>query len=180
MRGANSKCLRCGALLVQIPDAPPEEPPLRDSQGHPVVPFKPTFGGPASRVVVPLVAGVFTAAVLGFGAGFLRQYLWLVLVFPALLGMAIGYIVGSNAHAATCRRPDAVAFAGATAGLVGVVVMHYTGCVQAAANAPQLRPLGFFGYLDLRCEAGVEVAGLNLGYVGSVVYFLVEALVVVA
>lgn len=198
---ASINCLRCRAPIPPEQLAPPvaepgtegtgTEPTTLDrlvgagflnelSQPHNAGPayrvekFQPTRGGSPVGVIVAVVAGLIGAVVLGAASALLRQFFWLVLVFPALLGFGIGAATSGGAWLAKCRRPELIAGAGVIAGLVGALVLHYVSYLIAVANIPQAQ-IGFQQYLDLRCQAGV----LGLGYVGSAIYYVVEAVVIV-
>jgi hypothetical protein len=146
---------------------------------HPVEAYAGTPGGSAGGVLVALVFGLIGAAVLGFAAAFIHQYFWLVLVFAALYGLALGGIVGLGAWVGKCRLKGGVIAAGAVTGLAGAFLLHYFGYQLAIRDLPALGFLSFTQYLDFRCIVGVSIGSLNLGYTGTIIYWLAEAAVIV-
>ena len=81
---------------------------------------------------------------------------------------------------------------GCVAGTVVMLAMHYFDYQRALAMVQaqmgpgqQIQPPGLFGFIDIRAKEGVVIAGkgggkgMNLGYVGSYIYFGVEFLFVV-
>jgi MFS family permease len=179
-------CLRCRAPIppeLLAPDSPATEitgaAPTDTAGVHPVAPYTGTPGGSPGGFVVTLVVGLVGAGILGALAGIIHNYFWLVLVFPAILGLAIGGVVGLGAKIGKYRREEGAAAAGLLAGLLGAFLVHYVGYLLAIQEAPWLGQLGFLGFLDLRCMAGVGIGSIELGYSGTIIYFVIEAVVVV-
>ena len=170
--GAPVHCLKCRAPIPAEQLAPPADGSAETSGPAPyhVEPYRPTRGGSPLGFVVALLAGLLGALVLGAVAGGIRQLFWAVLVFAILLGAGVGFAASVGAWLAKCRRPALAAFAGAIAGLVSALVMHYT---RYLITFPQ-QQISFPEFLDLLCRAGV----MSFGYTGSIIYYAVEAVVV--
>lgn len=183
---APAVCLRCRAPIP--PELLAADGPAADAGGaalsdtapvHPVAAYTGTPGGSPGGFVVTLAVGLAGAIILGAVAGVIHNYFWLVLVFPAMLGLAIGGVVGLGAKIGKYRREEGAAAAGLVSGLVGALLVHYTGYLVAIQDAPWLAQLGFVKFLDIRCEAGVGIGGIELGYSGTIIYFVIEAVVIV-
>jgi lysine biosynthesis protein LysW len=130
------------------------------------------------------------ALLCGFLLSFIGQWFYLILLFPgaAALGVvALGFV---GVQTGKVHSPLTAGLIGALAGIATMLAMHYfdylrfLGLLQA--QAPGFPAPGLFGFIDARAQAGVVLAGkgggqgMNLGYVGSYIYFAVELLFVVA
>jgi hypothetical protein len=185
-RDGSVTCGGCGHTFVPTaaepaaggaaaPAAP--EPPKQ----YPVVPFKPPPGRLSFGLGVALFTGLFGALILGIAAALLRSMFWLIIVFPLLHGLLVGLFVGLAARLTKARHQGALAVVGVVCGLLSYFVVHYLFYLGflAAPNAPQV---GFWTYMDLKATEGVKLgraggggAGNGIGYTGSVIYWLVEA-----
>lgn len=182
------QCGGCGREFAP-PDAPAdgEAPPAPAPQKqYPVLPFKPPRGGSAVRLVVPAVVGLVVAPLFALGAAILKGFLWIVLVFPFLHGMLVGLFPGVAARLAKARRPGLLATVGALTGLLSYVGVHFLFYVAFLAD-PKAPNVGFLEYLDIRATEGVRFgkpgannAGGGIGYTGTVIYWIVEALATAA
>lgn len=176
--GAAVTCLKCRAPIPAESLAPPADEAGAEASGAPVYRverFQPTRGGSPVGVVAALGLGLIAALVLGPLAALLRQFFWLVLVFPLLYGMGLGLAASAGAWTAKCRRPELAVGAGVITGLAGALVLHYVSYLIATANVPA-GMISFQQYLDLLFQAGV----LGFNYTVSVIYYLVEVVVIAA
>ena len=175
--GAAVTCLKCRAPIPAESLAPAGEAGA-DAPTTPVYHiegFQPTRGGSPVGVFAALGVGLIAALVLGAIAAVVRQFFWLVLIFPALFGMGLGVAVSAGAWMAKCRRTELVAGAGVIVGFAGAFVLHYVSYLIALSNANvPAGAISFTQYLDLLCQAGV----MGFGYTASVVYYLVEVVVI--
>lgn len=178
--GAAAQCLRCRATIPAEFLKPHTGEPAADAPpGYPVQPFTGVPGGTPTGAVVAIVIGAIGAVPLGIVTAFIEQFLWFVLLFAALYGLALGGVTGAGAWLARYRVKSGAYAAGAVVGLIGLFTLHYSSYRIAVVNNPQIGFFSFWEFLDLRCEAGTKVGGIELGYVGSVIYWLAEGLVAV-
>jgi hypothetical protein len=115
-------------------------------------------------------------------ASLLRLVFWLVLIFPLLLGAAVGAVAGLGARLGKFRSPRQVGQLGLVAGLLAVFAMHYFDYVRLGWQVPGLNQVTFVEYMQARARFGVKIGkpgaangGMNLGYTGSFIYWAVEA-----
>lgn len=143
---------------------------------------------------LPLLFGSLFVAAAGLGwlASFIGQWFYLIFLFP--FGIAVSLvIVGAKIGQWTHLRNGVIAgVAGTFAGVVSITSMHYFDSVRFfdnpdvkqvfAALPPEMRPDTFPQYMDMMATQGVSIGrgggGLNLGYVGSWIYWGVEMLLV--
>jgi hypothetical protein len=168
-------CLKCRALIPAELLAPPADGAEAASApaAYKVERFQPTRGGSPFGFLVALGTGLLGALVLGAIAGGIRQLVWAVLVFAILLGAGVGLTASVGAWLARCRRPELAVGAGAIAGFASALAMHYTRYLIMTADLAV--PITFTRFLDLLCQAGV----MGFGYTGSMIYYLVEVIVIV-
>jgi hypothetical protein len=157
-------------------------------------PYKPDGG--LTVVGLPILFGILTVAavILGGIAGFIAQWFYLIIVFPAVVGFGL-FGAGWLANYVAKMRNIPVAFlAGLYASCVAMGTMHYVEyrntiekvVREARENKGTLPPGGeeavrsisFPQYMNLAAKAGVTIGrrggGLNLGYWGSWIYWTVE------
>ncbi|MDB5310035.1 MAG: hypothetical protein JWO38_4237 [Gemmataceae bacterium] len=94
--------------------------------------------------------------------------------------------MGVGGRLAKNRLRVALAVVAAGCALVSVLVVHYLNYLAVVA-APNVPPIGFWEFMDLRAEEGVRIgkAGAgdnksNLGYTGTIIYWAIEAVVTAA
>jgi hypothetical protein len=149
----------------------------------PVKPFEAVKGGHRFLTVVPLGAGLFAAIVLSVVCAILQGYLWLIVVFPLLHGAALGLAIGLAARLMRFRRHGSLVVIGficAVLSVFGVHFLEYLAFIGGGPGAPQIT---FWQYMDLQATLGVQLSkaggggggGANLGYTGSIIYWVVEA-----
>ena len=143
---------------------------------------------------LPLLFGTLlvAAVALGWLASFIGQWFYLIFLFPFVIAILL-VIVGAKIGQWTHLRNGLIAgIAGLFAGVVSITSMHYFDSVRFfdtpevkqafAALPPETRPATFPRYMDLMATQGVGIGrggdGLNLGYVGSWIYWGVEMLLV--
>lgn len=156
----------------------------------PVQPYQPDggFSGAGAALVIGL--SLLSGAVLGFAASFISQFIYLIFVFPVAIGLGLGFAGSFGINLGKVRNPAVCGLIGFVGGCVAMVSIHYFD-YQRALDDPQTPrefvSRGFSGYVDKMAEVGVTVTfgrggnkggGINLGYVGSYIYWIVEILVV--
>jgi hypothetical protein len=181
------ECPVCfSAVPTGLAPPPPPDPSAETPPGPPaftIRPFQATTGGSPLGLIVALVAGLVGACVMAIVCGIVASFFWLVVVFPVLHGAGVGLAAGLAARAAKYRVPAALATVGVLCGLLSVLGVHVLEFV-AFRTDPAAPEIGFWEYMDLRATEGVQLgkAGgggnpMNLGYVGSIIYWSIEALV---
>lgn len=145
-----------------------------------VRPYTPAKGKPFAGILPALVVGVLVACVVGVGVGMFRPvvYSFVVLVQP-LYGAALGGSAGLGAAAGKARRVKTIRTVGCVVGLVGLVTLYYGEYQMARSANAAFRNVSFGQFLTTRPAVGVRLFDYNLGEVGSVVYWVVEAIVIV-
>jgi hypothetical protein len=139
-----------------------------------------------------LIAGI----ALGVIASMLGEVCYLVLLYPLALGFVMAGLTFLAVRLGQVRSPLVAALAGLMGGCVCVLTMHwldYRRTVTLARTDPPRLPeqlaarlrdsTGLFDYLDAMASLGLTISsrdtgGLNLGYVGTCVYWSSELVLV--
>ncbi|MBN9518599.1 hypothetical protein J0H58_08785 [bacterium] len=189
-RDGTVQCGKCGREFAPPEPGPAAESPPAEAappRQFPVIPFQASRGGPALGLGLAAFMGLVAALLFGVGAALLRTALWLVLVFPLLHGVIVGAFAGLGARITKARYQGGVAVVAAGCGLVSYMVVHYLFYLSFLGGLPAGAPqVGFWEYMDLRATEGVRFgkpgqnAGGGIGYVGSVIYWALEAIVTMA
>ena len=170
--------------------------PLPRFQTQPCVP---DGNFPPLGLALTLGGGLAAAVFVGFLASVIGQWFYLVVLFPILIGLALGGVGMAFIKVGKLRNP---LLAGVAAGLSGVMAMgtmHYVNYQRAldeiakelsalsVDRAEVEQSLGFAKYIDASAKEGVTInraahndKGMNLGYIGSYLYWLAEMIVVAA
>jgi hypothetical protein len=148
-------------------------------EAHPVEAYTGTPGGSAGGFLAMLAVGLAGAVVIGGLAAILHKWFWLVLVFPAIYGLVLGGLTGLGARVGKYRVLGGAVAAGALVGVVGAILLHYFTYQLAMRENQIVGFLTFTEYLDLSARAGVGIGSIQFGYSGTIIYWLVEAIVVV-
>lgn len=180
-------------------------------------PYKPDNGFTVNGLVLLTTALALAGSALGYVAHHISRHFWLVLIFPLLLGFALGWVGVKMIVQGKIRNPWIGGFAGLLGGFFSMLVMHHSSythdrdeaissspvikkimdlpkdqreALLADAEAddpdavPTLRALESFpAYLNLRAREGVSIGrggsnGINLGYVGTWIYWVIEVALV--
>jgi len=172
---------------------------LRDEDRFECEPYAPE-GGVAAAGVPVLFSFVLAGAIFfGWLVAFVGKWLYLVFLSPIAVGFGIfgaGYL---GVRLGKVRNPGIASLAGLLGGCVAMLTVHYTFYLQTLAEVPRLRPeekshlmwspKAFALFFDARAEDGVRLSssragptssGVNLGYVGSYIYWFGEWLLVAA
>jgi hypothetical protein len=159
-------------------------------------PYAPDGSAPPAGLALTLGGGLAAAVVVGLLAGIIGQWFYLVLLFPLLIGLILGAVGMGLIRVGKLRNPLLAGIAAGLSGVMAMGTMHfvkYQFSLNAAAKELFIdrdeleKQISFAKYLDLRAEKGVTIAGvarndkgMNLGYVGSYIYWLVEVILVAA
>ncbi len=170
------------------PPAPlpqPQQPPL-PAVSFPTDPYWPDGGVPVGGLFGMIALTLLAGVAVGVVAGLIRLGFYLVLIFPILMGAAVG---GAGYGAVTLckvRNRFLAAMTGVLAGCVTMLAMHFVSYVFFVNKFGV--QIGFGRYIDELAKVGVRInstrggnprdKGINLGYVGSYIYWLVEAAIV--
>jgi hypothetical protein len=127
---------------------------------------------------------VFVAGVaIGWLASFIGQWFYLIFVFPLAIGFGVIAAGWLGTRAGKVTSPWFGAVAGMLGGLVAMMAMHYFDYMHSGARGAGLT---FGQFIDAQATAGVQLlgrpgrgGGINIGYVGSFIYWGLEFLVVV-
>jgi hypothetical protein len=181
--------------------------------------YKPEGGCDEIGAVALLLGMLVVAAATGYVAHFISEFIYLIVMFPILIGLAVGAVGAVIAKKFKVRSPGLGGAAGLLCGVAAMLCMHYFDYYglrsemaalpaeakavfqlpddqfeQVVAEAPAadrpnvrlareaLRVETFMGYMDLEAKRGVEIKktgsgkgrGINLGYVGSYIYWVAE------
>jgi hypothetical protein len=134
--------------------------------------------GGFSLLGLPIFLGILFLAGVALGAlvGFVKQWFYLVVLFPLLAGAAVGGVGLVGLRLGKMRNRWLAGLAGVLAALVCVLAIHYVGYFQFLkeyrklpwVNVPDapfaLRPgqekpppPDFFTWIDLRARQGVRI-----------------------
>jgi hypothetical protein len=171
------------------------------------IPFQPDYGWDlaGAGVIVGLLA--VGGLALGFAASIVERYFWLILLFPAIIGVLQGVVGCYGVQVGRVRNPILAGIAGLIGGCAAMISMHYYDyrdfVRELAAQPAEIRALfppasqiGFVDYIDLMAKQGIVIdfkvqhrapfqqaagnqpRGNNLGRVGTYVYWLTEMVAV--
>ena len=177
------------------PEPVPEEtPPPPPAPRFEVQPYVPDGNFPPLGLALTLGGGLAAAVLVGFLASVIGQWFYLVILFPCLIGLALGGVGMAFIKAGKLRNPLFAGIAAALSGIMAMGTMHYVNYqrfVDTMAKALDVAPaeveehFSFAKYIDSMATEGVTLSraahndkGMNLGYVGSYIYWLVEMAVV--
>jgi hypothetical protein len=186
-------------------------------------PYVPDGGASITGSMLLMVVLLLFGAALGFVAHLVRQYFYLILIFPALIGLALGAVGVRIVRKGKIRNPLLGGVAGFVGGAAAMLAIHYFDFLEFKNTIskldPQIRELAklpkaqreeaialardpgaarevleaaavetFPQFMDYSAKQGVEIKsshsfssrekGMNLGYVGSYIYWGAELLIV--
>jgi hypothetical protein len=213
-------------ISVESPQAAPAEYPRYD-----VVDYQPDGGCSTAGVGMLISALVIVGGLLGFVAHLVSQAFYLIIIFPAFIGVALGFIGRKMVVSGRVRNPIVGGIAGFLGGILAMTMMHYFDYEQFKGEVAKLSPNtrqvvevlaqvpverrkdvlkeditdeqmaslnklveaasihSFIDYMNFEAREGVEISsthslgndrGLNLGFYGSYIYWLIEILIVAA
>lgn len=160
-------------------------------------PYQPDGGFSSGGSALMIAAAVVTGLVLGFLASMIRQWFYLVLLFPLGIGLAMGAVSIWAIKQGKIRSPMIAGVAGFFGGCTAMLAMHFFDYqrflvavekeMPGARQVMEANGFGFWQFMDVQAEEGVKLSrarggnkdkGLNLGYTGSIIYWSIEALIV--
>jgi hypothetical protein len=187
------------------PDSGQGSAPLDPSLRLDTAPFRPDGGCPPLGYALALGLALAGAVGMGYAASFLRQWVYIIILFPLLMGLGVGFLGSVGTEVGKVRNPFLAGLAGLFAGAAAPVAMHYfdyerllerareqnaarqlevkaekNGNVRLVRGKAFDKNTSFLGYLDFMAEKGVNIhlrrAKFNLGYYGSYAYWGMELL----
>jgi hypothetical protein len=215
-----TSCPECGHGFAAGAGTPPAETALRFE----TAPYRADggFGMVGSGILIGL--SMLAAVALGWLVSFVEQWIYLILIFPLLIGALVGVVGVLGIKLGKVRSPALGGLAGFLAGCVAMLSMHYFDYLAFRAEVQRTIPPGqqalleamgpaqldalprqvqeqvredrralrvrsFPAYMDYEATNGVTIQrvghggaandrGMNLGYVGSFIYWGVEVLIV--
>lgn len=168
------------------PEAAAVPPPRFDAQ-----PYAPEGSAPPLGLALTLGGGLAAAVLAGLLAGFIGQWFYLVILFPAAIGLVLGGVGMAFIRAGKLRNPFLAGIAAVLSGIMAMGTMHYFAYQRALSEVAEKENLprdqlenevSFAQFMDIRATQGVTISraaahndkGMNLGYVGSYIYWLLE------
>jgi hypothetical protein len=176
-------------------DARPLDPSLRLEP----VPYQPEGGFRPFGVLVVFLCVTLAGLGLGYAVSWVGQWIYIILVFPFLLGILVGFFGAVGIYVGSVRNLFLAGLAGLFGGCLTLFAMHYfdyerdmarprqdkAGQVPNAGAAPAKpadRQPDFWGYLDRQARKGIPIQfrrlHFTLGYVATYLYWLVEVAIV--
>ncbi|HEX2971470.1 MAG TPA: hypothetical protein VHP11_04015 [Tepidisphaeraceae bacterium] len=199
------------------------ETPASALPRYTVMPYKPDGGYTIPGMMMLISSLVLAGGLLGFVAHGVSNYFYLIVLFPVLIGLALGGIGICMTRKGRIRNPWIGGLAGFLGGVLAMSMMHYFDYLEfktrTATFPPALRELAqlppdereqflkpnlspaertealqairaagvqsMLDFMNFQAELGVELKktgshskGLNLGYYGSYIYWLIEIFIV--
>ncbi|HEV3118700.1 MAG TPA: hypothetical protein VGY58_16745 [Gemmataceae bacterium] len=157
-------------------------------------PYQPDGACPLSGMLVAAAASLLAAVVCAWLVSFVSQWIYLIFFFPLALGLGIGLGGNFGVHRGKVRNGLCAGLIGFAAGCLGMVAVHYFDYQRDLRELEKEHPgmaqlwqgmgVNFFTYIDSTAEDGVRIGkvghgndkGMNLGYVGSYIYWALEVL----
>ena len=87
--------------------------------------YKPDGGTSVAGLMMLVGALAVTGAVLGYAAHWISRYVYLIIIFPALIGAALGAIGSRMVTSGRIRNPWLAGFAGFVGGVLAMFMSHY-------------------------------------------------------
>ncbi len=186
----------------------PVAPSLPRDLAFDTQPYVPDGGFSAVGLLVLLIGLGAAGIGMGALAYYVSQWFYLILLFPFAIGIVIGGVGMVLVKAGKVRAPWLAGIAGLLAGVLAIVTSHYLEYRQfnidlndnrakaqfkmlLAANDEKevlkrlLAVKSFPDFVDAKAHEGVTIKrgggndkGINLGYIGSYIYWLVEMSIV--
>lgn len=158
-------------------------PPRFESQ-----PYQAEGGVNPAGVLLLLFLVTASGLLLGGIASLVSRFFYLIVLFPLVMGAGTGLAGMVGVHVGKVRNVWLAAFIGFFGGCLALFTMHYCDYLHFRSQLPEiLQPeVSFFRYIDASAEQGVNISRLargssmNMGYVGTYIYYGFEMLVAAA
>jgi hypothetical protein len=172
-------------LEYQAPPVPATQPAL-PAVRFPSAPYAPDGAGPVGGFFALLGLTMLAGAVIGAIAGLIHLAFYLVLIFPILMGFALGGAALGAVVLGKVRNRLVAALAGVLGGCVCILAMHFISYLFVLNKSGG--SFSFGQYIDAAARAGVTISSsrgggrddkpMNLGYTGSFIYWFLELAIV--
>ena len=150
------------------------------------VPFEPDGGVPMSGLLMTMVFTFGSALVIGGVVSFVHQWIYLILLFPMFMGLGVAAAGAAGVKHGKMRSPFQAGLLGLLGGTLVMLASHFGSYLLFLLAQPGLLGQGFsfFHFMDLVATVGVTIGkvgqgqdkGMNLGYIGSYIYWSLEAI----
>lgn len=172
------------------PEAAPPPPPRFEA-----LPYAPDGTSPPLGLALTLGGGLAAAVLVGYVVSFIAQWFYLVVLFPFFIGAMLGGVGMFFIKVGKLRNPLLAGIAAGLSGVMAMGTMHFADYQRFLDNVHQKiaivdrgeleKRISFARYIDFMATEGVTISrtghndkGMNLGYVGSYIYWLVEMAIV--
>ena len=106
-----------------------------------VTPHRSDGGGASLAGILQLISILCSVGILlGLIVGFISQWLYLIVIFPIFMGLAVGWVGEKTIERYKIRKPWACGFAGFAAGCLCCLTMHYTGYQRFESSMDEVPP----------------------------------------
>jgi hypothetical protein len=176
------------------PESVPASASSSDVPRFDTAPYQPDGGCPASGFLIAAITSLLGAVVCAWLVSFVKQWLYLIVLFPLALGLAVGVAGNFGVRRGKVRNGLCAGLLGLVAGCLAMTAVHYFDYQRVLNELEQKNPVArqamidlgftFFKFVDMRAHDGVRIGkvgrgkdrGMNLGYVGSYIYWSLEML----
>lgn len=151
--------------------------------------FHPDGGVPIGGALLSILLSFAAAVAVGMLVSFIHQWFYLVVLFPIGMGLAVGLAGCFSVSFGNVRSGFFAGLVGLLAGILVMMTAHYGDYLRFLGQVQQQFPgvqdqISFAKFIDLQATEGVSIGrigrgadrGINLGYVGSFIYWGVEIL----
>lgn len=188
-------------LPLREEDAKPTTPETMHQIADPryvPLPYRPEGGVALGRFPLFFLQILFAGMLLGWLASRIGERVYLVLVFPLMIGMMLAGLVFVGNCWAKIRNPTLAGVVGALGGLMAMATMHYTDYQRSISRIERrssslpprmitrlVQEPNLETYFLATAQEGLTITGsqdrgFNLGYAGTIIYWCAEVLIVMA
>ncbi len=173
------------------PDSVPGSRPLDPALRLEAVPYEPDGGAPPHGLLIVFAFVVPAALLLGYASSWVKQYFYIIFLFPLVVGMILGLAGDVGVAVGSVRSRFLAGLAGLFGGFLAMAAMHYFDYAHFQQRValpkpagrvarPPDRPAGFFNHLDRKARRGIDVRlrrlQFTLGYALTYIYWIAEVL----
>lgn len=204
LAGTGMECPHCQQPLQVPGDVPADAEGARSGTAAPAgagqalhfdtVAFTADGGYSPHGLAIAYGAALVAGVAAGWLASFIGQWFYLILIFPFVMGLIVAAAGAMGVKFGMVRSPLLAGLGGFLGGMAAILSMHYFEYQRALNDLEKLNPgfraewekehKGFKDYINIQANQGVRIGrvgrgnGMNLGYIGSYIYWLLEMLLV--